>query len=377
MPFLYHLYLQSLVRLISYNDYLPTFNINNTDKLKYLFTNNILLLLFMDYNLFINKYQPLFFKDFEIDEEIVTILTTLIEMNNLNILLIGDMGCGKTSLLNALIREYYKESTKELTKELNNKSTNKSYDDNILHINNLKEQGINYYRNDVKTFCQTTSSVKGKKKFVVLDDLDLINEQSQQVFRNSIDKYSHNVHFISSCSNIQKVIESLQSRFTIIRIKPLQREHLTKIITKIKTNENIIIHKETEKFILDICNNTAKILINYMEKFKLLNREITYDLAVNVCTNISFSTFQIYTEYLKNKNLNEAIKLMISVYDKGYSVMDILDNYFLFVKITPMLNEDEKYKIIPFICKYITIFHNIHEDEIELALFTNNLIQSI
>ena len=331
----------------------------------------------MDYNLFINKYQPLFFKDFEIDEEIVTILTTLIEMNNLNILLIGDMGCGKTSLLNALIREYYKESTKELTKELNNKSTNKSYDDNILHINNLKEQGINYYRNDVKTFCQTTSSVKGKKKFVVLDDLDLINEQSQQVFRNSIDKYSHNVHFISSCSNIQKVIESLQSRFTIIRIKPLQREHLTKIITKIKTNENIIIHKETEKFILDICNNTAKILINYMEKFKLLNREITYDLAVNVCTNISFSTFQIYTEYLKNKNLNEAIKLMISVYDKGYSVMDILDNYFLFVKITPMLNEDEKYKIIPFICKYITIFHNIHEDEIELALFTNNLIQSI
>jgi hypothetical protein len=68
---------------------------------------------------------------------------------------------------------------------------------------------------------------------------------------------------------------------------------------------------------------------------------------------------------------------MISVYDKGYSVMDILDNYFLFVKITPMLNEDEKYKIIPFICKYITIFHNIHEDEIELALFTNNLIQNI
>jgi hypothetical protein len=55
--------------------------------------------------------------------------------------------------------------------------------------------------------------------------------------------------------------------------------------------------------------------------------------------------------------------------------MDILDNYFLFVKTTQLLNETEKYKIIPLICKYITIFHNIHEDEIELALFTNNLIQ--
>ncbi len=36
--------------------------------------------------------------------------------------------------------------------------------------------------------------------------------------------------------------------------------------------------------------------------------------------------------------------------------MDILDNYFLFVKVTKLLSEDEKYDIIPFICKYITIF---------------------
>jgi septum formation topological specificity factor MinE len=53
--------------------------------------------------------------------------------------------------------------------------------------------------------------------------------------------------------------------------------------------------------------------------------------------------------------------------------MDILDNYFLFVKITNLLTEKQKYDIIPVICKYITIFYNIHEDEIELALFSNNL----
>ena len=55
--------------------------------------------------------------------------------------------------------------------------------------------------------------------------------------------------------------------------------------------------------------------------------------------------------------------------------MDILDNYFLFVKITDIITEDEKYNIIPYLCKYITIFNNIHEDEIELSLFTNNLIE--
>ena len=318
--------------------------------------------------LFLIKYQPMFFNDFETDSELVDILNTLININNLNILFIGDIGCGKTAFLNAVIREYYK-TTSILDPSL--------YEDNILHINSLKEQGINYYRNDVKTFCQTCSSIKGKKKFIVLDDIDLINEQSQQVFRNCIDKYSHNVHFISSCSNSQKVIETLQSRLIIIKIKPLQRENLFIIMSKIKVKENIIIDDDAEQFTLNVCNNTAKILINYMEKFKLLNQPITLELANNICTNISFHIFNEYTMFIKQRHLNAAIQVLYNLHDKGYSVMDILDNYFLFVKITDLLTEQQKYNIIPIICKYITIFHNIHEDEIELALFSNNVSVSI
>jgi len=315
--------------------------------------------------LFINKFQPLYLDDFGIDTNIQDILNTLILMNNLNILLIGNIASGKTSLLNALIREYYKGID------------SKEYEKNILHINSLKEQGINYYRSDVKTFCQTCSSIKNKKKIVVLDDIDFINEQSQQVFRNCIDKYSHNVHFMASSSNIQKVIESLQSRLNIIKIKPITKENLKKILYKIKTIEQIDIDSNAEDFILNMSNNTIKILINYMEKFKLLDEQITLDLAINTCTNISFSIIDEYITYLKQNNLNAAIKLIYGLYDKGYSVMDILDNFFLFIKTTNSLTEDEKYAIIPFICKYITIFHNIHEDEVELALFTNNLIQFI
>jgi replication factor C subunit 2/4 len=273
------------------------------------------------------------------------------------------MASGKTSLLNAIIKEYYAGSNQV------------NYDENVLYINSLKEQGINYYRSDVKTFCQTCSSIKNRKKIVVLDDIDIINEQSQQVFRNCIDKFSHNVHFISSCSNTQKVIESLQSRFTIIKIEPLKRENLRKILLKIKNIENIEIDNAAEEFILDISNSAAKILLNYMEKFKLLNEKITYELAVQLCTNISFLTFEEYNILLRNNKLNEAIKLIYQIYDKGYSVMDILDSYFLFIKNTKNITEEQKYNIIPFICKYITIFHNIHEDEIELALFTNNLIK--
>jgi DNA polymerase III gamma/tau subunit len=157
-------------------------------------------------------------------------------------------------------------------------------------------------------------------------------------------------------------------------MKPLIRENLINIINKIKMDENIVIDEDAQEFIINISNNTVKILINYMEKFKLLNERITIELVNNLCTNISFITFEEYTKFILSNNLNEAIKLIYEIYDKGYSVMDILDNYFIFVKNTITLNEDQKYKIIPCICKYITVFHNIHEDEIELSLFTNNLI---
>jgi len=312
--------------------------------------------------LFINKFQPIYFKDFDCDNEMIDILESFILIDNLNLLLIGDIASGKTSILNSIIKEYYKDYSYT------------DYVSNILYINNLKEQGINYYRNDVKTFCQTCSIIKNKKKIIVLDDIDMINEQSQQVFRNCIDKFNNKVHFIASCSNIQKVIENIQSRFNIIKLKPIQREILVKILQKIKINQNIIIDEDAEELIINLSNNTVKVLINYMEKFKLLNTKITLSLAMRLCSNISFITFQEYTSYVKAQQLDKAIKIIYDLYDQGYSVIDIFDNYFLFMKSTTILSEDDKYKIIPFLCKYITIFHNIHEDEIELALFTNNLI---
>lgn len=322
---------------------------------------------------FINKYQPQRIQQFEqLDADVVLLLSSLIDMNSLNLLLYGDAGSGKTSLINAIIREYYRNSP--------------FTSDNILVLNSLKEQGIQYYRNDVKIFCQTCSLVPGKKKIVLLDDIDLINEQSQQVFRNCMDKYSHNVHFISSCSNIQKVIDSLQSRNIIVKINQLNNECLSKIMCKIKVAESLAITKDAERFILNISNGSVRILINYLEKIKILGRDVDIDIANKLCSNISFHYFEQYTNDVilsstaangSNASLVQAIHTLYELYAQGYSVMDILDNYFLFIKTTTMLSESVKYKIIALICKYMTMFHNIHEDEIELALFTNNMISAI
>ena len=310
----------------------------------------------------IYKYRPLFLKDFEFKEDFKMLIRTFITMENLNFIFVGDNCSGKTSIIWAVIREYY---------------NNHKIEHNILTINSLKDQALSYYRSEVKTFCQTSCSVPGKKKIIILDDIDMINEQSQQVFRNCIDKYSKNVHFIASCVNTHKVIQSIQSRLTILKLHTPHRETLLKIATCICDSENIIITKEALEFIVNISNNSIHVLINYLEKLNLLDKHISLEVASNICTNISFKDLEQYTDLCKNNHIVPAIHKIYHIFDEGYSVMDILDTYFLFMKTTSLLNEDEKYSTLSVICKYISMFHNIHEDEIELAVFTNNLISAL
>ena len=88
-------------------------------------------------------------------------------------------------------------------------------------------------------------------------------------------------------------------------------------------------------------NNSVRTLINYLEKFKLINEDITYDIVVDICTNISFNIFNEYISLCKTVDcLNKAIKKIYSIYNVGFSVIDILDNFFIFVKITKNLNEN-------------------------------------
>ena len=313
--------------------------------------------------LLINKYKPTTINDFRLSKPLAGTIDTIIEADHLNMLIVGGMGTGKSSMVHTIIRQYYGQDY-----------NTREFHQNVMFINNLHEQGISYYRSDVKIFCQTSSVIKSKKKIVVIDDLDLIPEQSQQAFRNCIDKYGRTICFLSTCSNNQKVIESIQSRLAIIKLPPITQNIMRTIFDNIVTTEHIIVTADARRFIISLCNSTIKTLINYIEKCKLMNCEITYDIAQNICSDIDIKTFETFTKAILVGDLDASIRILYSIYDDGYSVVDILHNYFAFVKISSLLNEQQKYQIIPFLCKYITVFHEIHECDIELALFTNNLV---
>ena len=320
------------------------------------------IIVMSDKSTFIKKYRPYRLADFYTNDKFKQAVDTLITVDDINILFIGNSNSGKTSLLNTLIREYYDLSPNDSLPE-----------NNIIFVNNLKEQGIQYFRNDMKTFCQSMSSIYGKKKLVLIDDIDTINEQSQQVFRNYIDKYRNNIQFICVCNNVQKVVESIQSRLHIIQIPSPNNSQIKILMDKIITNENIIVDEETTDYILTISNKSIRRIVSILEKLYIYNKPITKDLCIKISSIISFTKFENYISMLQYNDLHGAIQIMYNIYDYGYSVIDIYDYLFSYIKFTDTINDDIRYKITIILCKYITIFNMIHEDCIELALFTGNI----
>ncbi len=313
------------------------------------------------------KYRPYYVSDFNMNERFLNVYNILRKIDDLNILFVGGENSGKTSLLYATIRDYYK-----LTRDDALPNTE------IMFINNLKEQGINYFRSELMTFCKSKCSIHGKKKLVIFDDMDSINEHSQQVFRNYIDKYKSNVNFIGVCSNIQKIIETLQSRLHILKIHSLDKSQIRDIMCRIVKEEKIYIDDESIEYILGVSDDNIRNVINNIEKIYICGsspkKPINIESCKLICSNISYNKLNVFLTHVKERQVEEAIGVLYSIHDDGYSVIDILDYFFNFLKITTNLDEKLKYLIIPIICKYITIFNTIHENKIELALFARDII---
>ena len=327
----------------------------------------------ISYESFSSKYKPTKLTEFGMDSDLYNVLVTLINMNKLKILFYGDSGSGKTTLTTTIIKEYYNLSKFDLMPI-----------HNIIYINNIKEFGIGFFRDEMKIFCQSKCSIPGKKKMIIIDDLDNINEQSQQVLRDYIDKYNNNIHFIFVCTNLQKVSECIQSRVLILNVKPLSIHQINIFMNQIMLQENIILTDEEKQYLLSVCNGSIKNIINYLEKInlftqsidingKLTKKLIDINICKQICSNISYTYFDDYLICLREHKLHNAILILYNIYDNGYSVIDILDYFFTYLKTNNNLDDQIKYFIVPFICKYINIFINLHENKIELALFTNNI----
>ena len=321
------------------------------------------------------KYRPRTVAEFCISPALAEAIRVMADVDDMSIMFVGDAFSGKTALLIAIIREYYQIPRCAPIPETN-----------VLFINSLGEHGIGFYRTDIKTFCKSRCTIPGRKKMIVVDDIDALTEQSQHVFRNHIDKYGHNVNFVSACTNPQKVVASLQSRLHSVRLEKPSAAQVGALIRSVVENEAIAVDAGALELMLGFCGHSVCAMLNYLEKTRILDVPVSSSSegfsagevgALELITDVSNEEFRRYIELVRARSLGGAIAVLYDIYDCGYSVIDILEYLFAFVKSTAMLADGEKYAVVEILCRYIAVFNTAHEDAVELALMTNNMLGAL
>ena len=145
---------------------------------------------------FVEKYRPKQIEECILPTEAMNGMVKYIENGYIpNLLFTGSAGIGKTTLAIVLCREL-------------------DYEHMLI---NCSDEGrfLDTFRNKVASFC-VGISIDGKRKCLILDEIDNLTHDVQSLLRGFIEKYSSNCSFIATCNFPYRLMSPLVSRFASV-----------------------------------------------------------------------------------------------------------------------------------------------------------------
>jgi DNA polymerase III delta prime subunit len=157
--------------------------------------------------LWVEKYRPHKIADCVLPDDLKNTFQKFVDDGNIpNLLLSGTAGVGKTTVARAMLDEI---------------------DADYIIINGSMNGNIDTLRNDIRSFAATVS-FGGGRKYVILDESDYLNANSTQpALRNFMEEFSSNCGFILTCNFINRIIDPLHSRCSVIEFKIGAKEKAT------------------------------------------------------------------------------------------------------------------------------------------------------
>jgi replication factor C subunit 3/5 len=251
-------------------------------------------------------------EDLVAQDDIVSVLTNLIDSNNLpHLLLYGPPGTGKTSTIVATAKRMYGSAA--------------AYKSMTLELNASDARGIDVVRNEIKEFAGTKQLFNQGIKLIILDEADAMTQDAQFALRRIIEKYTKNARFCLICNYVSKIIPALQSRCTRFRFAPLQQEHIRTRLNDIASKEKCNITLDGTNAILRLSGGDMRRVLNLLQATSMSSTVID-ETSVYLTSGAPLpSDIDQILYVLLNETFRNACKVIIDMCSvKGYALADVV-----------------------------------------------------
>tara|TARA_Y200000002_G_C22682223_1_gene664555 strand:- start:457 stop:1401 length:945 start_codon:yes stop_codon:yes gene_type:complete len=266
--------------------------------------------------LWVEKYRPKVIDDCILPQSIKEVFKGFVSQGELpNLLLTGSAGVGKTTIAKALCEQI-----------------NASY----IMINGSDEgRFLDTVRNRIRTFASTVSLTSGAShKVVIIDEADNTTNDVQLSLRAAVEEFHSNCRFIFTCNFINKIIEPLHSRCTVIdfRVKngqsvQLQGQFFERLRTILKTEDVKFEDKVLAKLIRRYYPDWRR-LINECQRYAAngsIDTAILVDVADvnfdNLLSALKQKDFKTVKTWVVQHMDNDPSMIMRKIYDNLYNVL--------------------------------------------------------
>lgn len=241
--------------------------------------------------LWVEKYRPQTIDDIIATKPVKKMLMDIKETKEVpNLLLSGTAGVGKTTIAKCICNDVNSE---------------------YLFINASSETSVDTVRYKVQQFA-TTSSLLDNKKVIILDEFDRMSNNAQDAMKALIEQTEANCRFIFSTNNIQKIIDPLKSRVSLIEFKFTEKESVELMIQYFKRiifileNEKVEYDKESvSEFVKKLFPDFRK-TINELQTYYKKNGKI--DSLVSIYSDKT-DVLTTLIEEIKMKNFNKMCEI--------------------------------------------------------------------
>jgi len=174
-------------------------------------------------------------------------------------------------------------------------------------------------------YCLSTENRRFVANNIVVHNCDALTREAQQALRRTMENYTQTTRFILSCNYSSKIIDPIQSRCTIFRFKPLEKEELFDIVDKIVKTEGLNIDDKAKEAVFEVSNGDCRRAENILQSCAAVSDKITEELVFSLASVAKPKEIKEVLELaIANRFVDARSRLLDTMLKYGLSGTDVI-----------------------------------------------------